>query len=157
MTNTNNPFDDFGHGTHVAGTVAATGDNNIGVVGVNWRTQVMPVKVLNSSGAGATSSLASGIEYAYKHGARVANVSIQSIPGDAPPIAIQTQIQNAAVQTFPGQGAGMIYVAAAGNDATNIDSVPVYPASFPEENILSVAATDINGNRPSFSNYMTVS
>ena len=75
VNNTNNPFDDHGHGTHTAGTIGAMGNNGIGVVGVNWNVMIMPLKFLDSSGSGSDLAASQAIRYAADHGARVSNNS----------------------------------------------------------------------------------
>ena len=75
VNNDNNPMDDAGHGTHVSGTIAAVGDNGIGVVGVNWSARIMPLKFLNSEGSGSTGNAILAIEYATMMGARLTSNS----------------------------------------------------------------------------------
>src|SRR5262249_10538404 len=75
VNNTNNPFDDNGHGTHVSGTIGALGNNGTGVAGVNWRVQLMPLKFLDATGSGDQLDAAAAIRYAADHGARVSNNS----------------------------------------------------------------------------------
>jgi subtilisin family serine protease len=143
VNNTNNPFDDNGHGTHTAGILGAIGNNGIGVTGVAWKTQIMPLKFLSSNGSGSDTGAAAAIRYAADHGARVSNNSY----GDtANSFTISAAIQYASA-------AGQIFVAAAGNSGTNNDVTPFYPANNPSPNVLSVAATEPDGTRASFSNY----
>ena len=71
VNNTNNPMDDFGHGTHTAGTIGAMGNNATGVVGVNWQTQIMPLEFIDSTGNGTDAAAAAAIEYSILHGARL--------------------------------------------------------------------------------------
>jgi len=143
VTNTNDPFDDHGHGTHTAGTIAAMGNDAIGVTGVLWRAQVMGLKFISSGGSGSDSDAAAAITYAANHGARVSN---NSWGGAGTSSAIADAISAAATK-------GMIFVAAAGNNGTNNDTTPFYPANDKSPNVVSVAATDINGALASFSNY----
>ena len=105
VNNTNNPFDDHGHGTHTAGTIGAMGNNGVGVVGVNWTVQIMPLKFLDSTGSGSDLAAAAAIRYAADHGARVSNNS--SGGGSGQP-AISDAISYAATK-------GDVFVAAAGN------------------------------------------
>jgi subtilisin family serine protease len=143
VANSNNPLDDNGHGTHTSGTIAAIGNNGVGVVGVNWTAQIMPLKFLNSSGSGTTTAAAAAIEYSITHGARLSSNSWGS--GGTDP-TLQGAISDA-------NTAGDLFVAAAGNSATNNDTSPFYPASYNLPNVVAVAATDSNGNLAGFSNY----
>jgi subtilisin family serine protease len=143
VNNTNNPFDDNGHGTHTGGIIGAIGNNGVGVSGVNWSTQIMPLKFLNSSGNGTDAAAVQAIDYAANHGAKISNNSWGGAPND-------TTLSSAI--TFAA-GRGMLFVAAAGNSGTSNDTSPFYPASFNIPNIIAVAATDSNGALASFSNY----
>ncbi len=122
--------DGHGHGTHVAGIVAAAA-NGRGVVGVAPRAKVMAVKVLTAQGGGTTGAEAEGIRYAAANGARVINVSIQ---GDDPDPRLNEAIAAAAA-------ANALVVVSAGNSARNIDDQPSYPAAIPAPNLIGVAAT----------------
>jgi len=138
-----NPMDDNGHGTHVAGTIGAVGDNGIGVAGVDWHAKIMALKFLDSSGSGYLSDAVRALNYAVANGARVVNNSYGGGGYDA---AMATAISNARAH-------GVILVAAAGNDGTNNDTSPVYPANYAGDNLISVAATDRNDRLATFSNY----
>ena len=143
VSNTNNVNDDNGHGTHVTSLIAAAGNNGTGVAGVAWNVQIMPVKFLDSNGEGTTSEAVSAIYYAVNHGARVINASWGGI-GFTQPLDDAIAYANAH---------NVVFVTAAGNDGTDNDLVPSYPASLRLPNELSVAAVDANGQFPSFSNY----
>lgn len=136
VNNDTDPSDDHGHGTLAAGIAAATGNNGVGVAGVDWRSVIMPVKVLDASGSGFTSVIAKGITYAADNGARVLSMSF----GGGASSTMQAAIDYAA-------GKDCVLVAAAGNDGAQIDR---YPASYP--NVISVGA--LQGDTiASFSNW----
>jgi serine protease len=143
VNNDNDPMDDNNHGTHVSGTIAAVADNGIGVAGVNWRAQIMPLKFLGAGGSGSTSNAVRALNYAVANGATVSN---NSWGGGGNSQALLAAIQNAAAHAH-------IFVAAAGNSNANTDAVANYPSNYAVDNVLSVAATDRNDNRASFSNY----
>jgi len=139
----NNPTDDVGHGTHVAGTIGAIGNNGVGVVGVNWQVTIVPVKFLGSDGSGATSDAINAIDYATQIGARVMN---NSWGGGGFSQALLDAIRRA-------NNAGALFVAAAGNNGTNNDLTPAYPSNYDSPNIIAVAALDRGDRLASFSNY----
>ncbi|HJV44538.1 MAG TPA: S8 family peptidase [Bacillota bacterium] len=138
LMDTNNPMDDNGHGTHVAGIISANTNNNVGVAGVSWNNQIMPVKAIGAEGAGSSFDIAKGIKWATDHGARVINMSV----GNYHPSAV---LEDAIHYAY---NKGVVMVAASGNDNTN---QPSYPASYPE--VLSIAAVDDQQNRATFSNF----
>jgi serine protease len=141
--NDSNPMDDNGHGTHVSGTIGALGNNGIGVAGVDWHAKIMALKFLDSSGSGYLSNAVRALNYAVANGAKVVNASFGGGGYDA---AMATAIANARAH-------GVIVVAAAGNDSANNDTTPSYPANYPGDNLISVAATDRNDQLAYFSNY----
>jgi subtilisin family serine protease len=150
LTNTNDPMDNNGHGTAVAGTIGAMGNNGVGISGVDWQVQLMPLELFTGSGGLGPDSIAAALQYAAQHGARISNNSYVSGPSPT----LQAAIQNLATWNYgSGQGTGMVFVAAAGNYALNTDNSPVYPASYASPNKLAVAATDVNGNLVGFSDY----
>jgi len=132
------PSDDNGHGTAMAGIIAARADNGIGIVGIAPASQVLPVKVLDANGSGYYSTLAEGILYAVDHGAKVINLSLT---GPAPSSVLQSAVDYARAHD-------VIVVAAAGNNA---NSTPAYPAAY--EGVVAVAASDYNDQRAWFSSY----
>ncbi len=132
------PDDVNGHGTAVAGIIAARGNNGIGVAGLCWSCQILPVKVMNDSGMGSSSTIASGIVWAADQGAAIINMSLAGYSDSAS--------EEAAVNY--ARSKGVVVVAAAGN---NSNQVKTYPASIP--GVISVAATDMNDQLYSFSTF----
>ncbi|MGI8910614.1 MAG: S8 family peptidase [Rubrobacteraceae bacterium] len=145
------PADGDKHGTHVSGTIAAEGNNGIGVTGVNWQAQVMPLKFLGPN-TGSTSDAIAAIDYAVAENVKVSN---NSWGGGGYSQALQEAIARA-------DAAGHLFVAAAGNGGDDgvgddNDTDPDYPASYSNSNIISVAATDDDDRLASFSNFGDVS
>lgn len=137
------PFDDNFHGTHVAGTIGAAGNNALGVAGVAWHCQLVAIKFMNATGYGAESDAIAALEYARAVGVRLTNNSWGNMSGG-----------QALLDAIDACGAaGQLFVCAAGNNGWNIDAVPVYPACYASSYILTVAATDGRDLRPTFSNY----
>ena len=137
------PMDEVGHGTHVAGTIAAVGNNSIGVVGVSWNAKIMNLKI---GGPGRYVSVDAAIDatmYAIDMGAHVLN---NSWGGGEPLPALENAISLA-------NDAGIVYVASAGNSTANTDTYPSYPAGYDIPNVIAVAATDENDFMATFSNY----
>ncbi len=147
--NDSDPFDGQGHGTHVAGTIGAVGNNGIGVAGINWDVQLMALKFLNDSGSGATSDAVEALDYMVRM-RRDYDVNVvasnNSWSGGGYSQALVDAIQ-------AGVDEGILFVAAAGNDGQNNDAVPSYPSSYGLEGIISVAATDRFDQLAYFSNY----
>ncbi|MDH5546016.1 MAG: S8 family serine peptidase [Gammaproteobacteria bacterium] len=143
--NNNNPMDNHNHGTHVAGIIAARGNNGIGVAGVNWRARIMPLKFMDNQGIGTTASAIRAIEYAVANGAKVSN---NSWGGTNFSQALYDAIQAA-------NSAGHVFVAAAGNDGVNSDTSGYYPSTYNLPNIISVGASDQNDQITTFSNFGT--
>lgn len=131
-------YDRYGHGTHVAGIVAAIANNSAGVAGVCPGCSILDVKVLNDSGSGSSSGIAKGIDWAATHGAKVINMSLGQ--------RVSSRTLEAAVNNAWNQG--VVIVAAAGNAGTQAQ---VYPGAYP--NVIAVAATDNNDAKASFSSY----
>ena len=131
-----NVNDDNGHGTHVAGIVAARKDNGIGGSGIAPGATVLPVKVLDANMAGSTDTLARGIRYAVDRGAKILNVSVNS--------DTQTPAVRDAVRYAGNHGA--VVVASSGNNGRNIDLLGSYPASLTDPAVISVGALDSSGH-----------
>lgn len=129
--------DDHGHGTHVAGSAAASTNNGRGIAGVAYDTRIMALKVCDVIGSCPTSAVASAINWATERGAAVINMSLGG-PGDS------STLRNAVRSAW---AAGVVLVAAAGNDGNTSYS---YPAAYAE--VVSVAATDSDDKHASFSN-----
>jgi subtilisin family serine protease len=125
----NDPRDEAGHGTHVTGTIAAVGNNNIGTVGVNWAAKIMILRFLGPNGSGSTSDAIQAIDYAVRMNAHLTN---NSWGGGQFSQALKDAIEAAG-------NAGQLFVAAAGNTGQNSDLLPNYPASYDLDNIISVA------------------
>ncbi len=138
VNNDSSAQDDNGHGTHVAGIAAAETNNSTGIAGMCPNCQILPVKVLSSSGSGSYSAIASGIRYAADKGAKVINLSLGGSSGS-------TTLADA-VNYANSKGA--LLACAAGNSNTSAASYPAYYSAC-----VAVAATDSNDNRASFSNY----
>lgn len=140
-----NPYDDHGHGTHVAGTIAAVGNNGVGVTGVTWRARVMAVKFLGAGGSGSTTGAINAVLYAANNGAKVLN---NSWGGGGFSQALMDAIQTS-------NQSGSLFIAAAGNATigNNNDLTPHYPSSYLVPNVVAVAAIDHNNLKASFSNY----
>ncbi|MBI5099170.1 MAG: S8 family serine peptidase [Nitrospirae bacterium] len=140
VDNDNDPMGYASHGTHVAGTIAAVGNNTQGVAGVMWTAKIMPLRFLDAIGSGTTADAISAILYANAKGAHVIN---NSWGGGG-----FSQALKDAIDASPA-----VVVCAAGNSTSNNDSAPFYPASYTSANIIAVAATDHNDNLAWFSSY----
>jgi len=137
------PMDDNSHGTHCAGTIAGVGNNGLGVVGVAWQAQIMACKFLTASGSGSTSDAITCIDYARAKGAHVMS---NSWGGGGYSQALKDAISAT-------RAAGIIFVAAAGNESSNNDVVENYPSNYEEDNMVAVASTTRTDGMSSFSNY----
>ena len=141
----NDPMDDHGHGTHVAGTVAAVGNNGLGIVGVAPESRVMALKGLDAAGGGTTEDLSEAIVYAAENGAKVINASwggYQSAPARTMTDAV-----------VYAQQKDVVFVAAAGNDAIDVGTNynGVAPANI--RGVVTVSASDHDDAIASFSNF----
>ena len=136
------PFDDHGHGTHTSGTIGATGGNGIGVSGVSQDVSIMAVRFLGG-GYGTTANAILSIDYATQNGARIMS---NSWGGGGRSQALEDAVLRAAK-------ADILFVAAAGNDSSDNDVKPSYPAAITHPNMLTVAATTNVDGLSSFSNF----
>lgn len=135
----NDPNDDHGHGSHVSGIIGAVSDNSMGIAGTIWNVQIMPLKMLDSSGTGSLSDAVDALDYALDNGADIVNMSWRG------PIYTQS-LQDKIDDLYSGN---VVPVAASGNDYNNTDNW--YPAAM--NHVLTVGATDSSDARASFSNY----
>ncbi len=146
------PADDNYHGTHVAGTIGAVGNNDAGVTGVNWSASLMALKFLDSTGNGTVADAIDAIEFAVQAKKAFAatggaNVRVLSNSWGGSPFsqALLDEINRAASND-------MLFVVAAGNNGTNNDTAPTFPASYQTSNVISVAASDPSDHLAAFSN-----
>ena len=146
--NDGDPMDDNGHGTACAGIIGAEGGNNLGICGVNWKTQIMPLRFINAGGFGSVSDALEAINYAIdrKH----AGVNIRVINASWGLFEHSRALEDVIRKAYE---AGILLVAASGSTNANIDKSPHYPADYNTGNVISVAATDRSGALASFSNY----
>lgn len=151
--NDSNPLDDNNHGTHVAGTIGAVGNNGIGVVGINWDVKIMPCKFVNASGSGTTEAAIDCLEYVRVLKDRGHNIVATNNSwggGDF------SQALLDAIDTH--RQAGILFITAAGNGnffglGLNNDQSPFYPCNTYLPNVICVAATTRTDDRATFSNY----
>ncbi len=148
IRNNNNPIDDNGHGTFISGVVGAKGNNSVGIAGVMWNVKIMSLKFLDNDGEGTIADEIAAIQYAIAKGAKIIN---SSYTGSA-----YSQSEYNAMAS--ANSAGILIMAAAGNGGSddigdNNDFLPQYPASYSLPNIISIAATDQNDRRATFSNF----
>jgi subtilisin family serine protease len=143
-----NPLDGNGHGTHVTGIIAAQGNNSKGIAGVCWNAKIMPIKVLDDSGDGNESDVATGIEYAVDNGAKIINLSVEanfSLP------LVYSAISYA-------EENGVMVITAAGNYGYDIDQNYIYPAVYSKDfdNLINVGNSDQNDLLGTRSNYGSI-
>ncbi len=134
------PQDADGHGTHVAGTAGARGDDGIGVAGAAWRSSILPLRVLGPNGEGAVSDAIRAYAYAAAAGARVVNLSLGGPSGS------RAERDALAAQS------GVLFVAAAGNDGADNDVTGSFPCNYELVNVVCVGATDQRDTLAPFSN-----
>jgi subtilisin family serine protease len=143
VNNDNDPMDDHDHGTHCAGTIGGAGNNGMGVAGVNWTVSMVGIKFLSGSGSGTLVDAVKAIEY----GTLInATMTSNSWGGGGFSDTMDLAIRAA-------DDAGVLFIAAAGNSASNNDSSPHYPSSYAADNVIAVAATDHSDGIANFSSY----
>ncbi|MFN8538851.1 MAG: S8 family serine peptidase [Thermomicrobiales bacterium] len=141
------PMDDHDHGTHVAGTIGAVGDNGVGVAGVNWHVQVLAIKAFNSGGTATDAALITAIQIAVEVKRAGVNLKVLNNSwGGGFMQAFEDALREA-------NDEGILIVASAGNSNSNNDTSPQYPSNYALPNVIAVAATDNRDQRASFSNY----
>ncbi|MBU4580801.1 MAG: S8 family serine peptidase [Proteobacteria bacterium] len=140
----NDPMDVDGHGTHIAGIIAASGNNGLGIAGINWQARIMPLKVqADNSNSFLEFAIIEAIQYAIDQGAKIVNSSFGGSAGSAEEEGAFTALKDA----------GVLAVCAAGNSTQNTDVTANYPAGYPLDNIISVAASGSDDKLASFSNW----
>lgn len=139
--NNGDPMDFYDHGTHVAGTIGAAANNGSPHVGVAWKVRIMALKFLNPFGF--TADAIECLDYAVAKGAKISNNSWGGGPFN----------QGLLDAIIAARDAGHLFIAAAGNDGTDNDSIPHYPSNYEVDNVISVAALDRADRLASFSDY----
>lgn len=141
------PNDDNGHGSHCAGTIGAVGNNGIGITGVAWNVQLMACRFLGTNGGGAVSDAIECVDYARNNGAHIMSNSWGGGPFN----------QSLSNSIDAARNAGILFIAAAGNDSRLIDDANKnYPSSYTQDNVVAVASHDRADQLSTFSNYGAV-
>ena len=149
VDNDNDPMDLNGHGTHVSGTIGAMGDNNVGVTGINFQIQMTGLRFLDANGSGTISNAIKATDY-------FTDLKTRGLNGPDNFLATNNSWGGAGANTglsgaiSRADQAGILFVAAAGNSSTNVES---YPAAYSQNNVISVAALTSTGGLASYSNY----
>lgn len=151
ITGSGNPLDDFHHGTRVAGIIGAVTNNNLGIAGVMNVSNMVSCKFINSSGTGSSSDALECIQYFANLKTRFYSPENIVAINNSWVLSAKSQAMQDAITSL--RSLGILFIAAAGNAGTNNDVTPSYPANYPVSNIISVAATDRNDLKPSYSNY----
>ncbi len=142
------PMDDNGHGTHCAGIIGAEGENNVGIAGVNWKVQIMPLKFMNSGGFGTTKDAIEAINYVIDR--KKAGVNVRIISASWGSTQRSRALEDVIRKAYEND---ILFVAAAGNATTNNDRNPHFPSSYNVPNVISVAALDRHDELAKFSNW----
>ena len=142
------PMDENGHGTHCAGIIGAEGENDLGIAGVNWKVQIMPLKFMNAGGFGTTKDAIEAINYVIDR--KKAGVNVRVISASWGSTQKSKALEDVIRKAYEND---ILFVAAAGNASTNNDRSPHYPSSYDVPNVISVAALDRHDQLASFSNY----
>lgn len=143
---TSNNMDGHSHGTHVSGTIAATQNNGTGIAGIASNVRVMGIRTVPNNGDETDVDVAEAFIYAAKNGARIINCSFGKSRNEGKKLIPDTL-------QYIADNYGTLVVAAAGNDSSDNDRTPTYPASFDNENLLIVASTSSSGGMSYFSNF----
>ena len=146
VADSNAAKDEHGHGTSVAGIIAAQGNNGTGIAGVMWSAALMDLRVLDGNGTGDIASAVEAIDYAVANGAQVINLSWGT----------EHESESLGAALVRAAQGGVLVVCSAGNDGRNIDGVRHYPASFDLANVVAVASTDQHDQLTSWSNWGSV-
>lgn len=142
------PMDENGHGTHCAGIIGAEGENDIGIAGVNWKVQIMPLKFMNAGGFGTTKDAIEAINYVIDR--KKAGVNVRIISASWGSTQRSRALEDVIRKAYEND---ILFVAAAGNATTNNDRNPHFPSSYNVPNVVSVAALDRHDELAKFSNY----
>jgi thermitase len=141
-------MDENGHGTHCAGIIGAEGENNLGIAGVNWKVQIMPLKFMNAGGFGTTKDAIEAINYVIER--KKAGVNVRIISASWGSTQRSRALEQAIRKAYEND---ILFVAAAGNASVNNDRSPHFPSSYDVPNVISVAALDRHDQLARFSNY----
>jgi subtilisin family serine protease len=145
VDNASDPMDDNGHGTHCAGIIGAEGENDLGIAGVNWKVQIMPLKFMGAGGSGTTKDAIEAINYVIDR--KKAGVNVSASWGSTQRSRSLEAVIRKAYEN------DILFVAAAGNSSVDNDRTPHFPSSYDVPNVISVAALDRHDQLASFSNY----
>ncbi len=152
VNNDSDPLDDNSHGTHCSGTVGGVGNNGVGVTGINWQVRLLGMKFLAASGSGSTSGAVSAINFLVTYNQTTLApqgkklITSNSWGGGSPSTSLFNAISSASA-------AGILFIAAAGNEGTDTDVTANFPSNYDLPNVVSVAAVSSTGVLATFSNF----